>query len=96
MKLAALTYTYAQGMLELRAPHRESHLALIGRFKDDGRLLLAGALGDAAEGGLLIFADETAAAEFVAADPYGSAGLISAHEIQPWNVVAHRPLPDAE
>ena len=95
MQLTTLTYTYVEEMLERRGPYRADHLALIERFKDQGRLLIAGALGESARAGLLIFSDEAAAAEFVAADPYRSAGLISAHEIQPWNVVAHRPLPES-
>ncbi|MGB3099858.1 MAG: YciI family protein [Solirubrobacterales bacterium] len=93
MRLTALTYTYVEDMLERRDPHRADHLALIERFSDQGRLLIAGAVGESAGAGLLVFSDDQAAAEFVAADPYGEAGLISSHEIQPWNVVAHRPLP---
>jgi uncharacterized protein YciI len=57
-------------------------------------LLIVGALGDPPEGALLVFADSDSAGEFAAADPYRAAGLITGHEIQPWNVVMHRPLPD--
>lgn len=94
MQLAALRYAYVAGMAERRAPHRESHLALIERFRADSRLLIAGALGDPPSGGLLIFSDSGAAGDFVAVDPYVEAGLVTAHEIEPWNVVAHGPLPE--
>jgi uncharacterized protein len=94
MRLAALTYSYVEGMGERREPYRDEHLALAGRYRDEGRLLIVGALGDPPGGALLVFADPASAAEFAAADPYRAAGLITGHEIQLWNVVMHRPLPD--
>ena len=59
-----------------------------------GELVIAGALGDPPRGALFGFAvdDPTRVEEFVAADPYVAAGLVIAHRIEPWNVVAHRPL----
>lgn len=32
--------------------------------------------------------------EYVAGDPYVEAGLVVSHTIEPWTVVAHRPLED--
>lgn len=94
MRLTVLSYTYVEDMLERREPHRDEHLALARRFTDEGRLLIVGAIGDPPTGALLVFADEAAAADFAGADPYGAAGLITEHRIEPWNVVMHAPLPD--
>ncbi len=92
-QLALLTYTYVDGMADRRGPHREGHLALIDRMCEEGRLLIAGATGSPPSGGVLAFTDVAAAEEFVAADPYVAAGLVTAHAIEPYAVVASRPLP---
>ncbi len=92
MNLWLLTYAYVPDMLERREPHRAEHLALIDRMLSDRRLLLAGALGDPPSGGALAFAERAAAEQFIAADPYVEAGLVTSHEIRPWKIVAHRPL----
>ena len=47
---ALLLYVYVEDILERRAPHRDEHLALIRAWKDDGRLLMAGPLGDPPSG----------------------------------------------
>lgn len=93
-QLALLTYTYVEDMAERRQPHRARHLELIERMCDEGRLLIAGATGSPPSGGALAFSDAGAAEEFVAADPYVAAGLVTAHAIEPYAVVASRPLPE--
>ena len=94
--ICALSYEYVDGMLERRKPHREDHLALVRRFADEGGLAIAGATGDPPSGALFVFESETdaiAAAEaFREADPYVAAGLIVKSRIEPWTVVASRPL----
>lgn len=92
MELAALIYEYVEGMAERRAPHRDAHLALIDDYLADGRLLIAGALGDPPAGGLLVFAGPRAARSFAEADPYEAAGLITSARVEPWKIVAQRPL----
>ena len=89
-----LTYSYVDGMAERRAPHRDAHLAHIRAWLDDGRLALAGGTGDPPTGGLLVFEVSSAAEvrEFADADPYGEAGLITETRIEPWALVAQRPL----
>jgi uncharacterized protein len=82
-----LFYDYVEDIVERRAPHRAEHLALIQGFKDDGRLVMAGAVGDPPHGGLFVFADEDGAAAFVEADPYVKAGLVTSHRFERWNVV---------
>ena len=92
MELALLTYTYVEDMAARREPYRDGHLALIREAADAGRLLIAGATGKPPAGGVLVFADADAAEDFVARDPYGEAGLVTAHKIEPWTVVESRPL----
>ena len=84
-----LFYEYVPDILERRVPHREAHLALVQRFKDDGRLVMAGAVGDPPSGALFVFAgpDAAVADEFAASDPYVEAGLVASRRVQSWNVV---------
>jgi uncharacterized protein YciI len=93
MAVVLLTYDYVDDILERRAPHRAGHLALIERFASERGLAVAGAVGDPPTGALFVFADETdpasAAADFAAADPYVTAGLVRSHTIEPWTVVAN-------
>lgn len=85
--LHLLIYEYAPDMAERRVPHREEHLALIARYHADGRLVIAGALGDPVHGGLLAFREAADAEAFAAEDPYGSAGLVTSSRVEPWAVV---------
>jgi uncharacterized protein YciI len=84
-----LLYDYVENIVERRAPHREQHLAYARRFKDDGRLVMAGAIGDPPHGAVLVFrAEDRAEVEaFADGDPYVVAGLVTARRIEPWNVV---------
>jgi uncharacterized protein YciI len=84
-----LFYEYVEDMAERRGPYREAHLERIFAERDAGRLVMAGALGDPPHGGALVFRDVTPdhIEGFVAADPYMTAGLITAHRIERWNVV---------
>jgi uncharacterized protein YciI len=89
-----LTYAYVDDIVELRAPHREAHLAHIERCRAEGALAMAGATGDPPTGALFVFEADSAdaAQEFAEADPYVAAGLVTAAMIEPWNLVAHRDL----
>ncbi len=84
----ALIYEYVPNMVERRVPYREAHLALLGELRDRGDVYMAGAIGDPVDGGLIIFHGETnqAAHDFVAADPFGAAGLVVSYRIVPWAV----------
>ena len=92
--LHVLTYAYVDGIVELRAPHREAHLAHIERWRAEGGLAMAGATGDPPTGALFVFEADSvdAVREFAQADPYVAAGLVTAALIEPWNLVAHRNL----
>ena len=94
VRLTALFYDYVEAIVERRAPHREGHLRLIEDFVADGRMVIAGAVGDPPHSALLVFRSEQAAEEFVAADPYVAAGLVAERRVEPWNVVAHAPIAD--
>jgi uncharacterized protein YciI len=87
-----LFYDYVEGIEELRGPHREAHLARIGRAIEDGGLLAAGAVGDPPTGALFVFGDlpESEVEAFAEGDPYVVAGLVTARRIVGWSVVAAR------
>ena len=85
--LQLLTYEYVPAMAERRAPHREAHIALIERYHGDGRLVIAGGVGDPVHGGLLAFRTAADAEAFAAEDPYGPAGLVTSWRVEPWTVV---------
>ncbi|MCC6831105.1 MAG: hypothetical protein IT200_07135 [Thermoleophilia bacterium] len=89
--LSALHYEYPPDMQERRAPYRDGHLALIAAWHADGRIVIAGALGDPPARGLLVFRDAAQAEAFTAEDPYVAAGLVVSRAIVPWTVVT--PLP---
>ena len=84
-----LFYDYVEDVVEKRAPYRSDHLAHARRWKDDGRIVMAGALGTPPTGALFVFRvdDPAQIAEFVAADPYVTGGIVTRHRVEPWNVV---------
>jgi uncharacterized protein len=84
-RLELLHYDYVPDILERRVSHREAHLALIARWKDEGRLVMAGPVGDPPHGGLFVMRE--GAESFVGEDPYVAAGLVTAWRVEPWTVV---------
>lgn len=84
-----LFYDYVADVVERRAPLRDDHLALAREWKQDGRIVMAGALGSPPTGALFVFRvdDPAQIDEFVAADPYVSGDLVTGHRVIPWNVV---------
>lgn len=91
-QLHVLFYDYVPDLLERRAPHREGHLALIKRWHQEGRIVMAGALGSPPHAGMIVLRAEdpdAAAQEFVAEDPYQPAGLVTSWRVEPFlNVTA--------
>ena len=86
-QLHILFYEYVPDVVERRAPHREGHLALIRRWYDEGRIVMAGGLGDPPHAGLIVLRvedPEAAAEEFVAEDPYQPAGLVTSWRVEPF------------
>ena len=67
-------------------------LILHGAEIGEGAVVAAGAVGTPPSGGLLVFADvdDAVIEEYATADPYVTAGLVTAWRIDPWTVVAAR------
>lgn len=88
-RLYALFYDYVEDIGEKRAPFREAHLALIARWHDEGRLEIAGAVGDPPHSGLFGFRvdDPGEVQAFMDEDPYVANGLVVGHRVEPWTVV---------
>ena len=82
-----LFYDYVDDILERREPFRAEHLADIRAGQDDGRILLAGPLGDPPHGGALVFVDPAAAEAFAHADPYVTNGLVTSWRVELWTLV---------
>ncbi len=74
-----LLYDYVPDVLELRAPHREAHLARLDELARAGRVVAAGAVGDPASGAAIVFRvdDPAEIDDYVAGDPYVIAGLVT-------------------
>jgi uncharacterized protein YciI len=84
-----LLYEYVDDMAARRGPYRQDHLARIRDEREAGRVVLAGALGDAPAGAAIVFqdVDRDRVEAFVRADPYVAAGLVTSHRIEVWNLV---------
>jgi|SRR5271163_2623158 len=89
MKHFLLCYTFADGYLERRPRFREAHLRLAWDAHNRGELLLAGAVADPVDTGLLIFSAETRdmVEEFARNDPYVLNGLVTAWRVREWLTV---------
>jgi uncharacterized protein len=74
----AVRYEYVPDMESRRAPHRDGHLAFLRSARDEGWMLLAGALTDPVDTGWLVVraGSEHAAYARLHDDPYARAGLI--------------------
>lgn len=88
-RLFCLHYDYVEDIVERRAPHRAAHLELVGRYKEEGRVVMGGAVGDPPHGALIVFrvGDAADVEAFVTADPYVEAGLVTGWRVEPWTVV---------
>ena len=82
-----LFYEYVADVLERRPPHRDAHLAGIRAGQEDGRIVLAGPLGDPPHGAAIVFAERDPAEAFAQADPYVTNGLVTAWRVEPWTLV---------
>jgi hypothetical protein len=82
-----LFYEYVGDILERRAPLRDAHLSAIRAGKGDGRILMAGPLGDPPHGAAIVFADRAQAEAFATADPYVTGGLVTCWRVEPWTLV---------
>ena len=84
-----LFYEYVPDVLERRGPYRAAHLDHARAAKERGELVNVGAVGSPPSGAVFVFSDIGSAAvgDFADADPYVSAGLVTARRVEPWTVV---------
>ncbi len=84
-----LMYDFSPDYLERRAAFRHEHLRLAWEGIERGEVILGGAVGDPADGGMLLFqSDSPAAAErFANADPYVKNGLVTRWRVRLWTTV---------
>ena len=85
----ALIYDVVDHFLERRAVYRDEHLHLVRDLHARGEVIMGGALGDPADGAMLIFKGHTSeiAEDFAKRDPYVTNGLVTRWQVRPWNVV---------
>jgi uncharacterized protein YciI len=81
-----LTYEYVADMQDRREPYRGDHLALIGEWKEQGLMLLAGAMADPPRA-IFVLVGEHDADKFMQADPYAQNGLVVRSNTEPLVVV---------
>ena len=84
-----LTYHYVPDLLDRRDPSRAGHLEHAREAKERGELVNIGAVGSPPTGGVLVFHNVGVATveRYAAEDPYVTAGLVTSHSIESWNVV---------
>jgi uncharacterized protein len=84
-----LFYDAAPDYMERRPEFRTAHLEHAWSAKEQGDLVLAGALAEPADGAVLLFqGDSPAAAEaFARNDPYVKNGLVKEWRVRRWTTV---------
>jgi uncharacterized protein YciI len=89
MKHYLLFYSFVDGYLERRSAFREAHLAHAWEARKQGTLILAGAVADPIDTGLLLFqaASPAAAEAFARADPYVVNGVVASWRVREWMTV---------
>ena len=89
MKHYLLFYTFIEGYLERRPAFRDAHLKHAWNARERGGLLLAGALANPTDTGVLLFGGESpeVAAVFARNDPYVVNGLVTTWKVREWTTV---------
>ncbi|MBI3715049.1 MAG: YciI family protein [Betaproteobacteria bacterium] len=84
-----LIYDVVEDYTGKRVPFRKAHLGLAMAALARGELVLGGALADPADGAVLLFKGESAAAAeaFAKADPYVLNGLVTRWRVREWTTV---------
>ena len=84
-----LLYDFVPDYVERRGEFRSEHLRLAWEAQARGELVLAGALADPPDRGVLLFNCESAETpkRFAAADPYVRNGLVTNHSVRAWTTV---------
>lgn len=79
-------YEYVPDIVQRRGPHRDAHLAWLQKWRSDGQLIAAGAVGDPPSGAILLLRADADADALREGDPYVKAGLVSSWRVEPWRV----------
>jgi len=89
MKHYLLLYSFVADYLQRRPAFRDEHLRHAWEAQRHGSLILAGALADPADTGVLLFeADSPAVVEaFARTDPYVANGLVKSWRVREWTTV---------
>ncbi len=89
MKHYLLIYNFVGDYLERRAALRAAHLEKAWAAEEAGALVLAGALTDPVDTGVLLFRGETPefAESFARTDPYVTNGLVVSWKVREWTTV---------
>ncbi len=84
-----LVYTFVDDYIERRAQFRDAHLNQAWTAQANGDLVLAGALTDPTDTGVLLFQGDTptAAETFARTDPYVLNGLVKTWSVRQWTTV---------
>lgn len=88
MALFAVEYTYSDATAAARDEHRPQHRAWLGGLVEQGIVRATGPWADGS-GALIVIevADEVAARELMAQDPFAQRDLVDAVRITGWNPV---------
>jgi uncharacterized protein YciI len=85
MALFLLTYGYHD--TDLRAQHRDDHVAYLNKLRDDGTLVAAGPYGDRTGGAILFQAENESDVEaLIAGDPYTRLNVTKDRFLREWRV----------
>eukprot|EP00903_Cladosiphon_okamuranus_P006131 g6034.t2 len=87
VKLAAVVYTYVDGMVDKRGPYRSDHLELLKTMTEEGSCLLGGAFVEPCDGAVILFSSPDQAQRFVDTDPYNTGGLVTKYQIRDYMAV---------
>lgn len=84
-----LFYDVVDNFSEKRVPFRKAHLDHLRHSYERGELVLAGALAEPTDGGVVIFngSSGSAAEEFAKTDPYVVNGLVKSWKVRKWMTV---------
>lgn len=82
-------YDFAPDYLERRGEFRAEHLRLAWQAQGRGEIVLAGALADPSDRGVLLFRCDSPEIprRFAEADPYVQHGLVTHYQIRAWTTV---------
>lgn len=84
-----LRYEYVGDILDRRGPFRAEHLERAVNLKNDGHIVMGGALVNPPDAGVFVFnvADKQIVEDFAKADPYVLNDLVTSYSIREWTVV---------